>query len=361
MERTIAARQIVLAIAVFAATLVILLGLSAVLRTPAASSVPSAEAIVSPTPTRSSPTATPASEPSATGSPSASADASSDASGSPSSSAPPGTDPILVGAGDIATCDGQEDEATADLLASIVDGAEGPVSVFTAGDNVYPEGTTETYRDCFDPSWGRLHDVLRPAPGNHDWESGTLDAYRAYFGDAARNDAGDPWYAYTFGTWQVIVLDSDCASVEGCGPDSTQGQWLAQTLAASSARCSIAIWHHPRFSSGSHGDDPTLAPFWDALHAAGVDVVVNGHDHDYERFAPQDPAGREDREGGIREFVVGTGGHDLTPFQTTAANSELRASLVPGVLELTLRDGSYDWRFVPIEGDFSDAGTAFCH
>lgn len=344
MDRARGARQAVVGAAVFAGTLVVLIGLTSVVSSPTATPSPS------PVTTVSAPAATRASSP-ATPSPSDSFDQpSASVSAAPSAL----VDPVLVGAGDIADCGSDGDEATAALLDDIAG------TIFTAGDNVYPAGATATYRDCFAPSWGRHLDRLRPAPGNHDWQSGDLAAYLEYFGPAAVNADGDPWYAYELGTWQVIVLDSDCERVDGCGPDSPQGRWLADTLAASDARCTLAIWHHPRFSSGMHGDDPTVDPLWRALYAAGADVIINGHDHDYERFAPMDPDGREDRKRGMRQFVVGTGGVPLRDFERVAPNSELRASVTPGVLALTLRDGSYDWRFVPTRGDFSDRGTARC-
>ena len=159
----------------------------------------------------------------------------------------------------------------------------------------------------------------------------------------------------------MIVLDSDCSSVGGCGRTSAQGRWLTADLAASKARCTFAIWHHPRFSSGEHGNDTDVAPFWRALYAAGADVVINGHDHDYERFAPQDPNAPTDRARGIREFVVGTGGAALRTFPTTAANSELRASVSHGVIRLVLHPTSYDWSFIPTTGDVTDAGSGPCH
>lgn len=339
-------RQGALLVIVFGATLVVLLGLTAVMGRPGATST---AASPSPGPTTVRAPATVGTPPPAPSSPVPSA------SESPTSSPVPSRDPVLVGAGDIADCASDGDEATAALLDRI----EG--TIFTAGDNAYPAGTTATYRDCFGPSWGRHLDRIRPAPGNHDWQSGDLAAYLGYFGAGAVNADGDPWYAYALGTWQVIVLDSDCSRVDGCGPDSRQGRWLAETLDASDARCTIAIWHHPRFSSGTHGDDPTVDAFWRALHAARVDVVVNGHDHDYERFAPTDPDGREDRDRGLRQFVVGTGGAPLRDFERVAAHSELRAAVAHGVLALTLRDGSYDWRFIPSAGDFGDRGTARCH
>ena len=172
---------------------------------------------------------------------------------------------------------------------------------------------------------------------------------------------GRSWYSYDLGSWHVIVLDSECDRVGGCGPGSEQGRWLAADLAASSATCTVAIWHKPRFSSGEHGNDASVAPFWNALHPAAVDVVVNGHDHDYERFAPQDPDGTEDTLNGIRQFVAGTGGTALRPFDDTVANSERRDARTHGVFKLTLHEASYDWEFIPASGDFSDEGTAPCH
>jgi hypothetical protein len=314
-------------------------------------------------------------EPSGPGSPSSAASPSASGAQAPPTSSPaanPGThaspspglvspqpptgDPVLVGAGDIVDCGSGGDEATATLL----DGIEG--TVFTVGDNAYERGSAEEFRDCYEPSWGRHRDRTRPAPGNHDWGTRGLAGYRDYFGDAAAGPGGSSWYSYELGAWHVIVLDSECDKVDGCGPDSPQGEWLAADLAASQATCTIAIFHIPRFSSGEeHGNDPDMDAFWRPLYAAGVDVIVNGHDHDYERFAPQDPDGREDRAAGIRQFVVGTGGTALRTFDTPVANSELRASVAHGVIALTLHPSSYDWAFISAGNAFGDHGTANCH
>jgi hypothetical protein len=263
-------------------------------------------------------------------------------------------DPVLVGAGDIADCDLDDDSATAALVEAI------PGTVFTAGDNAYPDGTAEQFKVCYGPTWGRFLDRTRPAPGNHDQNTQDLAGYLGYFGAAAAPD-GKTWYSYDLGTWHVIVLDSSCDAVGGCGPGSEQGRWLATDLATSTARCTVAIWHHPRFSSGEHGDDPSMAPLWRVLYTAGADLIINGHDHDYERFAAQDPDGRADGSRGIREFVVGTGGAALRPFSTIAANSELRAAVTHGVLRLVLHPTSYDWTFVPTIGEFGDSGSGPCH
>jgi len=275
------------------------------------------------------------------------------ATGSPPTG-PAGT-ATLVGAGDIASCGLTADTDTAALVQGIAG------TVFTAGDHAYENGSAAEFAECFDPTWGAFKDRIRPAAGNHDWNTRGAAGYLDYFGDAATNDDGRTWYSYDLGAWHVIVLDSDCGNVRGCGPDSDQGAWLAADLAASSARCSVAIWHHPRFSSGDHGGVATSAPLWAAVADAGVDIVLNGHDHDYERFAPQDAAGAADPDG-TREFVVGTGGAALRPFPGAhAANSLVRSSIAHGVLELTLQPSAYLWRFHSTDGTFSDQGSAACH
>ena len=264
-------------------------------------------------------------------------------------------DPVLVGAGDIASCNLDADEATARLL----DGIAG--TVFTAGDNAYEDGSTGQYADCYGPTWGRHKDRTRPVPGNHDYQTRDAAGYKAYFGEAATNSDGRTWYSFELGTWHIVMLDSNCRAAGGCDPASDQGRWLAADLAASTASCTLAIWHHPRFTSGEHGNDESVAPFWQALYDADADVIVNGHDHDYERFAPQSPNGVEDRARGIREFVVGTGGASLRAFKQPVANSELRVEQYHGVIKLTLHDGSYEWAWLPTTGPVSDMGSARCH
>ncbi len=306
-------------------------------------------AAVSPSPSSMSGT------PAASGSQPASPSARASSAPSPTASASPTEPPTatFVGAGDIATCGGEDDEATAKLL----DGIDG--TVFTTGDNAYNSGTIDEFNECYMPSWGRHIDRTLPSAGNHDHRTEGLAGYRDAFGDRA----GPPdasWYATQVGAWDVIVLDSNCGDVGGCGPSSPQGTWLAAQLAASTARCTVAIWHHPRFSSGFHGNDKDVDPFWRALHAAGVDVVLNGHDHDYERFAPQDPDGRAATDG-IRQFVVGTGGAPLRVFDAPVANSVVRSSVAHGVLQMTLHQSSYDWQFISVNGTFSDHGSAACH
>jgi hypothetical protein len=353
-RRTVARQAGLLAIA-FVATFVLLAGLALGLagRAPARSGA-SPTGVHSPAPTLAvSPGG--ASQP-VTAPPSAGAAASPSAAATPSAAPAGSPDPILVGAGDIGDCASSGDEATATLLDGI------PGAIFTAGDNAYPDGSADNYARCYDPTWGRFKARTHPAAGNHDWVTKDAAGYLGYFGKAATNADGKTWYSYELGAWHVVVLDSNCGFVDSCAKDSPQGRWLSADLAASTARCTVAIWHAPRFSSGNeHGNDPDVDPFWRALYAAGADVVINGHDHDYERFAPQAPAGELDRQRGIREFVVGTGGTPLRGFDTPKSNSDIRAAVDHGVLKLTLHPRGYDWAFVTPSGVFSDSGSATCH
>jgi hypothetical protein len=263
---------------------------------------------------------------------------------------------ILVGAGDIADCrDLSGAEATAKLLDLI------PGTVMAVGDLAYPDGTKENFV-CYDKTWGRAKSRTRPAPGNHEFHSTGATPYFDYFGAAA----GDPktgYYSYELGTWHIIVLNSECKDVSGCEAGSPQEKWLRADLVAHPAACTLAYWHKPLFSSGgTHGNDPTVKPLWQALYEANADVVVGGHDHDYERFAPQSPDGTSDPKRGIREFVVGTGGKSHRPFGPPIRNSELRDATAFGVLKLTLKPGAYEWQFIPEAGKgFTDSGTGTCH
>jgi calcineurin-like phosphoesterase family protein len=262
---------------------------------------------------------------------------------------------ILVGAGDIATCEGSGDEATSALLDTI------PGTVVTFGDNAYESGTPEEYAACYDSSWGRQRARTKPAAGNHDYATPNGSGLFGYFGSAA-GEIGKGYYSYDLASWHVIALNSNCAAIGGCGPGSPQEQWLRADLAGSAARCTIAYWHHPRFSSGIHGSLPDTDAFWRDLYAAGADVVLVGHDHHYERFAPQDPDGVADPGRGIREFVVGTGGAPLRPVLRRAANSELVRDDTQGVLKLSLYEDRFEWEFIPVAGKtFSDRGTSPCH
>ena len=274
-------------------------------------------------------------------------------------SAQDSTDPVFVGAGDIASCKRTGDEAIAKLLENIVAGAPSTTTVFTTGDNAYESGTASEYANCYDPNWGDFKAITKPSPGNHEYyKSAGASGYFEYFGNAASPTQPDcivnckGYYSYDLGSWHMISLNSNCSFVAGGGCDrgSTQVEWLKKDLAANSNTCTLAYWHHPLFSSGStSGGNSKMKPFWEALYAAKADVVLNGHVHNFEVFGPQDPNGKAD-PAGIREFVVGTGGYSLNAFKTTVANSQERYRATYGVLKLTLHSTSYDWRFVAEDG-----------
>ncbi|MFN2483669.1 MAG: metallophosphoesterase [Candidatus Limnocylindria bacterium] len=263
-------------------------------------------------------------------------------------------DPILIAAGDIADCGVTADEDTAALLDEL------PGTVAALGDLAYPSGTPDEFANCYTPNWGRHAARTRPVPGNHDYETQGAAGYFGYFG-AAAGDLTQGWYAYDVGPWHVVALNSICAAVGGCGAGAPQEQWLRADLAEHSVRCTLAYWHHPRFSSAQHGSDPAYDAFWHALYEAGADVVIVGHDHVYERFAPQTPAAARDDAAGIRQFTVGTGGRSHYEFGSPIANSELRDNTSFGVLALTLHAASYEWQFFPAAGDtFTDTGSDDC-
>lgn len=260
------------------------------------------------------------------------------------------TDPILVGAGDIARCPAGAQGATALLL----DGIGG--TVFTTGDNVYDGPTLTRYAECYGPTWGRHLYRTRPTPGNHDYDSPGPSAYFTYFGDAA-GEPGLGFYSYEVGTWHVIALNSMIPMQAG----SSQYLWLRADLASHPASCTVAYFHHPLFTSSLNGPVVAVRELWRLLYDGGADIVINGNDHVYERFAPQDPNGRADPVKGIRQFTVGTGGAELYSFGTPAANSEVRAS-VHGVLKLTPAHAGYSWEFIPVAGQtFKDSGAGSCH
>jgi Calcineurin-like phosphoesterase len=266
-------------------------------------------------------------------------------------SPPPGSGgdvAVLAGAGDIGLCGSPGPEATATLL----DGIDG--IVFTAGDNAYFHGSVQDFRDCYDPSWGRHKARTRPAPGNHEYENPGAGAYFAYFGSRA-GPAGLGYYSFEAGNWHVVSLNTSVAM----GPGSTQISWLRDDLAAHAPPCTAAIFHHPLFTVGPNGPTAEVREIWRALYDARVDVVINGHDHLYQRFAPQNPDGVSDPARGIREFVVGTGGAELYRFSRSHPNIETYTSTF-GVLKLTLLQGSYDWQFLATDGGVPDAGHDVC-
>jgi acid phosphatase type 7 len=271
---------------------------------------------------------------------------------------PPGPDPVppptgpavLVGAGDIGMCGTTAPEATAKLLDSVAG------TVFAAGDIAYPDGTQQNIRDCYEPNWGRHKARTRPVPGNHDYHTPGAAPYFEYFG-ANAGSPGSGYYSYDLGSWHVVALNSNIPIYDA----SSQIFWLRQDLEATRATCVVAYWHHPLFASGTNGGSPFVVDLWRVLYEYGVEVVLNGHEHRYERYAPMNPNGGFDLSRGIVEFVVGTGGGPLYPLRQRHQNL-IQDSSTHGVLKLTLTTGSYAWEFMPIAGQgYRDSGTGTCH
>ncbi len=279
--------------------------------------------------------------------------------------AAPGTSPpagvTLVGAGDIASCSSSGDEATAALLTGI------PGTVFTLGDNVYNDGTAAEFEGCYGPStgesWGQasIKERTRPVVGNHEYNTPGATGYYGYFG-AAAGDPKEGYYTYDAGSWRAYVLNSNCSAVGGCSAGSPQEQWLRADLAANPRTCVLAMWHHPRFSSGEHGSSTATEDLYGALYDFGAELVLVGHDHHYERFAPQTATGALDAARGIVQIVVGTGGRSHYATRTPLPNSLVRNSDTFGVLRLTLDAGGWSSAFVPVAGQaFTDHATGACH
>jgi acid phosphatase type 7 len=264
-------------------------------------------------------------------------------------------DPVVVAVGDIADCDTTGDSATAKLVRNI----EG--TVLTLGDNAYEDGSAEEYARCYDPTWGRFKKSTKPTPGNHEYRTPGASGYFDYFGDAA----GDPskgYYSYDLENWHVVALNSNCEQIGGCSKEAPQVMWLRQDLSTNPKACTLAYFHHPLYTSGEHHPGiPKVRPIWAALYEAGADVILSGHDHNYQRFALQDFLGKADPVQGIRQFVVGTGGGELYEIDDPMVNLEAYNDDTFGVLKLTLRPDGYEWKFVPVAGEtFTDSGTAPC-
>ena len=266
----------------------------------------------------------------------------------------------LVGAGDIAVCGPNEtDSATAALVQTILD-ANSTALAFTSGDNVYPDGSLNHFRSCYRPTWGAFKARTRPVPGNHEYYNNPrAEGYFTYFGSRA-GPSGRGWYAFSPGEWRVYMLTSECRARSTCF--AKQLDWLTADLTKNPRECVMAVWHRPLFSTGEHGNSARMRGVFEALYKAGAELVVNGHDHGYQRLKPVDAMGIEDPRNGLREIVVATGGASLYDFPTNSHLVAVRDNTSHGVLKLTLAPGSYRWEFVPIPGDsFTDRGTAACH
>jgi hypothetical protein len=264
-------------------------------------------------------------------------------------------DPTLLAASDVASCWSSGDESVSRLLDTLA----GTIAI--PGDTEQNHGYAEEFQGCYDPSWGRHNARTKPAVGDHEYSTPGAAGYFDYFGSAA-GTAGKGWYSYDLGAWHIVVLNSNCDEVGGCGPGSEQYQWLQQDLAANAGDCVGAYWHHPRWSAGTtHGSLDRSAPFWDLLYQYRAEWVLGGNDHTYQRFAPQAPDGTLDRERGMRQFVVGEGGTMHYPLGPPLANTEVQNTGTYGVLKLTLHAGSYDWRFIAQDGkSFTDSGSTGC-
>ena len=266
---------------------------------------------------------------------------------------------VLLGAGDIGDCGTQGDEATARLLD-----AHPTATIAVLGDVAYQHGSASDFQRCFAPSWGRFRARMRPATGNHDHSTPDAAGYAAYFG-ARGGPAGTYRYSYDLGAWHVVVLDSDCWRVGGCALDDPQARWMRADLRRHRARCTLAYWHRPPFSSGRYGDPADterVRALWRVAVEEGVDVVLTAHEHSYERHAPMDANG-EPNAGGPRLFVVGTGGGNLRRYHNPPLPStEVRNDDTWGVLRLDLRSDRYDWRFLPVDPRmFGDHGSGACN
>jgi Ca2+-binding RTX toxin-like protein len=278
--------------------------------------------------------------------------------------APPAfaADPVIAAAGDISnSCTAGSPPADAMATSDLLTGRSLD-AVLPLGDLQYEHGTLTKFQDCYDPTWGRLKAITRPAIGNHE-EDGA--GYYEYFNGAGAlsgpaGPTGTGYYSFDVGGWHLIALNSNCNLVGGCGTGSPQDSWLKSDLAATADTCTLAYWHHAVFSSTRSGSEGK--PFMQRLYAAGADLVLTGHAHNYERFRPQTPDGEYDASTGITQFVVGVGGRGIEPFGGTAAtNSEVRIDTTFGVLILTLHPSSYDWQFVSVAGQVEDSGTRPCH
>jgi hypothetical protein len=241
-----------------------------------------------------------------------------------------------------------------------------PDAVFTLGDNQYEEGTLTEFNGGYHPSWGRFKGITYPSVGNHEYHVNGAAGYFGYFG-AAAGDPAKGYYSFNLGNWHIIAMNTnrDCTIIL-CGPGSTQEQWLINDLQTARTNgfgdCTLAYWHHPRWSTGSHGNDPTYDALWRALYAAGAEIVLNGHDHADELFHPQDPGEQRDNTYGIRQFIVGTGGKHLTTSRTNGAlNSAWQSASKFSVLRLALRSTDYAWDFVAEDGTILNSGSGTCH
>jgi len=253
-----------------------------------------------------------------------------------------------IGVGDIGMCGRPQVGQVARLVATL----EG--ELLLAGDIAYFQGTPAQFRDCFDPSWGQFRERWRAVPGNHEYESPGATGYFDYFGEAA-GPARRGYYSITLGDWLILMLNSNIPATAG----SPQWEFARTELLGQRTPCTMAVWHHPRFTSGPSGPNFSMHDMWALLESARAEVILNGHDHLYERFARQMPDGSADPVNGIRQFTAGTGGADLYNFVRAAGNSEERI-MRNGVIRFTLAPAQVQWEFITLDGAVADSGLDTC-
>ena len=274
--------------------------------------------------------------------------------------------PVIAAAGDI-SCAPTSRAACRMMDTATALGFAAPDVVLALGDLQYEEGEFVNFTRMYTPSWGRYKPITRPVAGNHEYQTPGAQGYFDYFNgpNQLNGPAGDRrrgYYSFHLGAWNVIALNSNCREVGGCHLGSPQELFLRAALQASDAMCTMAVLHHPLFSSGVNGSTADIRPLWQTLYDFGADVVLNGHEHVYERFPPQTPQGVSDPRRGIRQFTVGTGGHSLTPFRPPLLSSEVRSNDDFGVLRMELHPDHYSWEFIPVMGGtFNDTGSQRCH
>ena len=256
---------------------------------------------------------------------------------------------VLLAAGDVGLCGSRAAADTGYMLDALAG------TILAVGDLAYLHGSAQEYALCYDPVWGRHKDRTRPAPGNHEYESPGAQPYFDYFGIQA-GPPGLGYFSFHAGEWLVLSLNSNIP----VGAATAQAQWIRTELTANTARCALAYFHHPLYSSGSNGDNARLAGLWQLLYEQGVDVIVSAHEHMYERYAPMSPDGQRNDARGIRQFIVGTGGSGLYAVQRVHPQSAVQI-ISHGLLKLTLTGQGYDWEFLPVTGGRADAGSDVCH
>lgn len=265
---------------------------------------------------------------------------------------------VIAAVGDMACPPGTNTTATAchqNQVGALV-ASENPAAFLPLGDEQYNNGALSLFQQSYDKAFGQLYPISKPVPGNHEYLTANAQGYRDYF----NTGTGPLWYSYDIGSWHVVALDSDCGKIGGCGMTKPQGQWLKADLVTHPVQCTLAYWHHPRFNSGEHGGATNMTWAWRLLYNANAELVLNGHEHSYQRFVPLKYDGTRDDARGLVEFVSGAGGKSHYDGGSTNPLSAFRNTTDFGALFLTLDDGSYSWRWITEAGVVKDTGTGAC-